>query len=312
MALNTASAINYNNERGYDQDAIKIIQWFVDATETGLWDNQSVKAVYDWQKARISASAADGKVGPGTLGALIADMESVALLNGSEILRQYPYKMASGSGAPGGIDPVADFSQWRSRPFEFRKFKKGGKDYWEASGAFKVQLKLKSSLSLEERVKYEYRQEIWGKAWMTHPTSGTRIDLASKFRIPLNESGSLVGLPANGYVEDGIVNKAGGAPERYGYRNGIPVKQPGCKDLWLPNGTGAKYVLEDTPGYAEEYNGVAWKVHMEFHFRGKVVELLYEGDDEDPSGINEIQMKSWDYTFDRQLDWSKATQVAAQ
>lgn len=51
MPLNTNSAISYNKERGYSQQATVIIQNFVGAKSTGTFDAQTMQAVYTMQQS---------------------------------------------------------------------------------------------------------------------------------------------------------------------------------------------------------------------------------------------------------------------
>lgn len=96
MALNRQSAINYNNECGYSQKAIGIIQMFVRARTVGYFDNQTVEAVYQMQQSPLygfKAGVADGMVGPSTLGVMIMELEHVSRMSEAAVLKSYCYKI---------------------------------------------------------------------------------------------------------------------------------------------------------------------------------------------------------------------------
>ena len=70
MPLSIASAISYNKSRLHSQKAIGIIQYFCKCHTTGLFDKQTVQAVYKTQQSSLygfAAGVADGKVGPSTV-----------------------------------------------------------------------------------------------------------------------------------------------------------------------------------------------------------------------------------------------------
>ncbi len=94
MSLNRISAINYNNGCGYSQKAIGIIQMFVGANSVGKFDNQTVEAVYKMQSPKygFAAGAADGKVGPSTLGVIIIELEHLYRAHEAAVLKTYCYR----------------------------------------------------------------------------------------------------------------------------------------------------------------------------------------------------------------------------
>lgn len=96
MHLNRKAAINYNKACGYSQKAIGIIQMFVRAKTVGSFDNQTVEAVYEMQKSPLygfKAGAADGMVGPSTLGVMIMELEHVSRMSEAAVLKSYCYKI---------------------------------------------------------------------------------------------------------------------------------------------------------------------------------------------------------------------------
>lgn len=96
MSLNKKAAINYNNACGYSQKATGIIQMFVGAKSFGYFDNQTVEAVYAMQQKSsygFQPGAADGKVGPSTLGVIIMELEYLSRMSEAAVLKSYCYKI---------------------------------------------------------------------------------------------------------------------------------------------------------------------------------------------------------------------------
>ena len=96
MPLSTASAISYNKSRLYSQKAIGIIQYFCNCHTTGLFDKQTVQAVYKMQQSPLfgfAAGVADGKVGPSTLGVMIMELDNAMRKQEADVLRAYAYKI---------------------------------------------------------------------------------------------------------------------------------------------------------------------------------------------------------------------------
>jgi|GEM_PF-2985808 len=106
MSLNVASAINYNRNRGYSQKAIGIIQMFVNCRTTGVFDQQTVQAIYDMQKSPLYPIkfTPDGKCGPKTLGIMILEFEHAFRQMEANVLRQYEYII---NGVPSNNKPSA-------------------------------------------------------------------------------------------------------------------------------------------------------------------------------------------------------------
>jgi hypothetical protein len=103
MSLNKISAINYNKACKYSQQAIGIIQMFVRARTLGEFDEQTVEAVYKMQQSPLygfAPGSADGKVGPGTLGVMIMELEHVSRMSEAAVLRSYCYRIAGETKNP--------------------------------------------------------------------------------------------------------------------------------------------------------------------------------------------------------------------
>ncbi len=97
MSLNLYSAIKYNKDRGYSQQAIGIIQMFANARTTGVFDHQTVEAIYRTQQSPIYPqlkNGADGMVGPSTLGLIILELEHVRRMSEAALLRKYEYRIS--------------------------------------------------------------------------------------------------------------------------------------------------------------------------------------------------------------------------
>ena len=93
MSLNKSSAISYNNAIGYSQKAIGIIQMFVGARSVGYFDDQTVEAIYKMQSPTNGYKiAADGKVGPSTLGQIIIELEHLCRMQEAAVLMFYCYR----------------------------------------------------------------------------------------------------------------------------------------------------------------------------------------------------------------------------
>jgi hypothetical protein len=308
--LHISTAISYNNERKYNQQAIGVIQLTVGASTTGHWDSQSVTAVCNWQKSKNGRIVVDGMVGPETLGYLIGELELSGRTPDASILRQFPHKLISLGGQSGALNPVVEFMQWTSLSPQFFWFKNFGTDWWRVEGSFKVSIKLNPLLSEAERVKYEYRQYIRGNAWLLPGqwadatksswtcTSITPVSINSKIAIPPSGT-SPAGLTSQ-FKEDGMMPLVGTMPIRFGYRDTEQVLQEKFRSAWLPNGNGGTFTLQDTIGYAEEYT-VDPKVHIEMYFRGVVWETKFDEDTDEVVLVREVAAKMWSIHFEQIL-----------
>ena len=76
MSLNMSHARSYNTDRHYAVLAIHIIQRHMGSSTTGVFDDSTLRAIYDWQGSpdRITTLAKDGKFGPKSLGCLLGEM----------------------------------------------------------------------------------------------------------------------------------------------------------------------------------------------------------------------------------------------
>lgn len=315
MALNTASAIAYNKERGYSQKAIGIIQFVVNAKTTGVWDSQAVQAVHDWQKSKNGQIDADGKVGPATLGYFIGELELAYRKPEADVLRQFPHKMGSESG-PGKQNAVDEFTHQTVKQPRLGKFTEGGKPMWGIQGSFKVRLTLSPALSESERCKYEYRQYIkgsltiedgsWnGPIWNAKP--GTKKSIGSKVTVPVDPKNPSLGFGlTSSWKEDGLDRThEGRGIRRFGYRDYCDSSEPGYQNQWLPDQNGHIYALQDSFGYAEPYFKIAIRITLEYHYKGEVVRVTRDPNTEETVPVEVVKSKIWSYKFDEKMNWDK-------
>ncbi len=297
MSLNKSSAISYNQGRSYSQQAILIIQEFVRTNLSGKWDNQSVQAVYDMQKSPYYSFklGADGKVGPGTLGLIILELENAGRAGEAGVLRCYPYSI---QGAPGEINIIETFTHWTSTSL---KLETDGATWYSMEGVFNVKLKL--SPSVPDPTRYEYRQKIKGEAWShrgewdidpNDPTKevwiprGSWVDESAGFKVPA-EGAIPKGLNKNNWKEDGEI-VSGGKIERFGYRNQPKKISNGLLDFYSPDQNGYEYVLKDTFGIRRTTPYItAGKIWLELFYMGYVI------DNQKPAGNQVIASKQWHY-----------------
>jgi hypothetical protein len=291
MALNKSSAISYNKNRGYSQQAITIIQTFANAKTTGVFDNQTVEAIYKMQQSPLYPFklVADGKIGPGTLGLIIMELEHAGRMSEAAVLRSYPYNI---QGVAGEINPIESFVHWTSDPLKLRT---DGSSWFSMDGSFNVKLKLSPSVDPK---RYEYRQKIKGEAWSQRgdwnatktvwTATGNWIDEGEKFKIPAQ--GVLgKGLLKNHWKEDGE-DLGGGKAEKFGYRSTPATIIPGLRDFYVPNQNGPEYVLQDTFGIRKTTPYVSGvKLWLELFYMGCVIDNLKPGDDKT------IFSKQWHY-----------------
>ena len=292
MSLNTASAISYNQGRGYSQKATAIIQSFVNAKTTGVFDSQTVTAIYKLQQSPRYAFkfTADGKVGPNTLGLIIMEIEHVGKASEGATLRAYSYTI---QGAAGDVNPVESFVQWTSEPLILRT---DGFSWYSMQGVFGATLKL--SANLPDPTRYEYRQKIRGGAWsrfgswnsdeqwVANPGSvwGWQSDV---FRVPAD--GLLgPGLSMDHWKEDGeVIN---GKAYRFGHRDQPKVIDVGLKDFYSPNQSGREYSMQDTFGIKRKADYIeGLRLSLDIRYMGCVIDTLKAGDDK------VIFSKQWSY-----------------
>ncbi len=109
MALYKTAAISYNKSRLFSQKAIGIIQFFVSCRTTGEFDAQTVEAIYRFQESPrygFAPGAADGMVGPSTLGVIIMELDYLMRKMDADVLRVYAYKIQGQMQPPGKTFPV--------------------------------------------------------------------------------------------------------------------------------------------------------------------------------------------------------------
>ena len=318
--FNAASAIQYNLACQYPANIIAIIQKAVMTGVTWTWDEKTVTAVAAWQKgAKLDP---DGMVGPKSLAKMIEELKQCGKSGDADALKAYWDKVKSEAATTkNASELVSEFVRVTTHPFKFEKFKDRHPatqqmvDFWTARGTFEVRLKLKKSLSRVERLKYEYRQYIAGDAWVEPgswnaaksiwTSSGPRKSINQTFEIPRDATNATVGLTRT-FKEDGLDRPISGRAFRFGYRGDFEYDEPRFKNKWTPDEDGHDFVLRDSPGYGEPFDGSAPKIHMEFRFRGDLVEVDRF---ELPDGTSGSRVKrvisslSWDYRFEDTLRW---------
>lgn len=121
MSLHINSAIAYNKSIKYSQKAIGIIQFFCRCSTTGVFDEQTVKAVYKTQQSPLygfNAKLADGMVGPGTLGVMIMELDYAMRKQEADVLRAYAYKINGVMQNANKLPPLAPKPQDVPEPEE--------------------------------------------------------------------------------------------------------------------------------------------------------------------------------------------------
>ncbi len=291
MSLNTNSAISYNKERGYSQQATAIIQNFANAKTSGVFDAATVQAVYKMQQSPLYPFkfAADGKVGANTLGVIIMELENVGRKQEASVLRSYPYTM---QGVADESNPVASFTHATTEPLLLRTDKFS---WYSMQGVFIVRLKLNPNLPNPSR--YEYRQKIKGGAWSklgdwtgstwTAKPDAEWIPESDGFQVP-SEGILGKGLYMNNWKEDGqLVN---GNAERFGYRAKEKTVKPGLLDMYVPDQSGPQYELKDTFGISRKSPYVKGaRLWITLSYLGCVIDTTR------PVGDQVIFSKQWNY-----------------
>jgi len=119
MALYKTAAISYNKSRLYSQKAIDIIQFFVGCRTTGVFDAQTVEAIYRFQESPrygFAPGSADGMVGPSSLGVMIMELDYLMRKMEANVLRNYAYKIQGVMHNPGKNLPVPQLPKEEERP----------------------------------------------------------------------------------------------------------------------------------------------------------------------------------------------------
>jgi hypothetical protein len=283
MSLNKASAISYNNGRGYSQEAIGIIQNFAGAITTGQFDNQTVEAVYKMQQSpKLPFKFADGKVGPNTLGLIIMELDHVGRVNESAVLRNYSYTI---QGAGGDVNPIVSFMHWTPQPLMLRTNGAASFSMW---GVFSVSVKFTNV----DPTRYEYRQRIRGHAWGRKP-GGSWEDLKRAFEVPSDKNVPLKGIHATHWKEDGQIRN-GGAKDNFGHREKAAYFGQGISDYYPGE---AEYFLQDTFGFQESTDYVkGTELEIAVDYAGCIIDKQKPSNSEnDIFSHKEVFSKLWSY-----------------
>jgi len=306
MALLVSSAIQFNKERGYDVQATKFIQSHTQSPSTGVFDAQTVTAIYNWQKSpnRKFKLDEDGKLGPYSLGLMISEIDKLGQTPASTSLRKYTYNLPPGSGGDTGeVKPVELFEVNRYVvDLNLRRDDKNNAR-WLMKGRFEVKIKLNPKL--KDHMRYEYRQYIRGNSftqrgyWDPQCTiwtarSGEIQKPANEaFEIPAGTSG-VKGL-TQGWKEDGQI-MSDGTNMHFGYRSAKSFTGDGILDSYLVdnemNQKGRDYELQDTFGLGGVYER-GFRVMVELYYRGDIVK----------DGTQVVASQSWSYKKDQAINW---------
>jgi len=273
---NAFGDLTYNIDRGYSVEAIKIIQLVVGAPQTGSWDLDTLSGLIKWQgrPGHIVPLTADGRLGPGSLGCMIIELQRAGLLSEAKVLTKYPY-VDHAPNVPTQI--VLDMKVHRIYVPLLRAEK--GRNRWFLHGRFQVKLFLHPNLPDPSR--YEYRQFIQGKAtvqegqwpanipavarnvynWQPKPNR-PEVDAASAFLIP-------GGLPGH-WQEDGI--REGGTLRNFGHRDALPKNTTAEEDRYVPFADSATYFLTDTYGLEGSPLVDGLKIKYLIYWKGAVVD----------------------------------------
>jgi|GEM_PF-1582336 len=291
MSLNMSSARTYNKDRKYSVNAIWAIQRRLGISTSGVFDDATLRAIYDWQGSpdRLTKLTKDGKLGPKGLGCMIAEMRQGAMSTDTALLAAYPHTLPGGSGAGTGT-VVSSFIVTNPVSLDLRADGAG----WQFRGRFRVDIRLNPALSNPGR--YQYRQFIKGKATSTPgrfahgapktlanwSATGPVVDHASQFKVP-------GGLSATTYREDGITD--GGSVRRFGYRSSAAHVAVGEEDRYLPTqATGSDYVCVDTYGVMGSNRVTGTRLTLELHYKGVIVDVQ--------QGLDIVMEKAWSYKGD--------------
>lgn len=280
MSLNKYSAIKYNKNRNYSQQAIGIIQNFVKAPTSGKFDEKTVQAIYDMQKSPLYGFkfTPDGKVGPNTLGFIIMELDYLARKNESAILRNYSYSI---QGQNGEVNPIVSFKHWNVQPLQLRTTGTSSFSVW---GVFSVHI----VFSGVDPTRYEYRQRIKGVGWDKKPEQNW-TNLKDSFDIPGSPNLNFKGL-WDKWKEDGQGNK------RFGHRDQPPTYAQGICDKYLSS---TEYLLQDTFGIAENTDYVSGRqIDLSLDYAGCIIDKQKPVDpNNNYFPYAEIYSKEWSYKY---------------
>lgn len=307
MSLHVSSAIQYNNNRGYSAQATKLIQSHTNSYTSGVFDAPTVTAIYNWQNlpSRKTKMDADGKVGPGSLGVMIAEMEKLGQSAGIAILRPFLGSQPSGSngGETAEINPVVSYPQPTNISQMNLVANPSDSSRWIMKGSFGLKIKLNPQL--KDPWRYEYKQYIRGRAftqkgyWDPGSTIWTarsgepQVSVNKYFQIPIDKNFTW-GLTES-WKEDGEVMHDGTC-QFFGRRTNPPTSVPGLKDFYSVNNTpdqnGFDYELQDTYGLEGNYER-GLRVYVELYYQGDIVK--------DKTQV--VASKNWHYMKDYAINW---------
>lgn len=281
MPLYKKSAIDYNNGRGYSQQATAIIQNFVKAVTTGKFDDQTVEAIYKLQQSPQFTFSADGKVGPNTLGYMIMHLDYVGRVNESAVLRNYSYTI---QGVGGEVNPIVSFKQWTVSPLMLRT---DGYSKFSLWGVFSVSVKFTNV----NPKRYEYRQKIKGYAWSKMPGDSWR-DADEAFQVPIDHKNfAFIGIHKDHWKEDG--QKINGANMKFGYRNTPAYFGQGIADYYMSDD---EYFLQDTFGFQESKSYTKGRqLEIGVEYTGCIIDKEKPGGKDDFFTHKIIFSKQWSY-----------------
>lgn len=296
MTFSVQSAINYNSSKYHSAKTVGIIQARLGCATKGVFNSETVTAIYNWQKSpnRTATLDADGKLGKLSLGVMISEMEKAGLYTDAQTLRQYPFNLPTPGGGEtsGAVNPIANFFRYDVFALKLEQ-NPDNPNGWRMQGRFRVGLNI--NMLETEPWRYEYRQYIKGYAftqkgyWNPEKTIWTARDGEPKqpankyFLVPW-------GLETN-WKEDGQVMQDG-TITRFGYRNRPNTIKQGIVDAYSPNQWGWDYVLEDTFGL-EGLSERGMRIGIEIYYRGVVVK----------DGTTEIASKQWGYKAEDAIRW---------
>ncbi len=296
MSLNLSSARSYNRDRDYSVHAIWVIQRHMGMpSHSGSFDNETIRAVYDWQGSpdRMTSLKQDGKFGPNSLGCMLGEMRRGPISTDIAHLNRYPHNLPSGSG-PGASAVVSSFLITNLTHLDLRADTSLGPNGWQLRGRFRVNIRFNGDLANPNR--YQYRQYIKGYARSTPGhfnrrtpsvanwvSNGSARDESAAFAVP-------GGLSSTVWREDGMVS-AGGT-RKYGYRSSPAFVATGEEDRYLPaQHSGKEYVCVDTYGLKGSNQIFGTKVELVLHYKGVIVDVL--------NSDREVTNKTWNYSAER-------------
>lgn len=273
MSLNIPSANSYNRAQNYTPEAIRIIQREVGTATTGSFNDQTATRIYDWQRApnRMRSLTPDGKMGPVSLGTMIAELNRSGRSADALALSRFPNVLPPGAAPPAGADinPIVEFRAITLTPIDLRASGAG----FKMGGRFKIQLRLNPSSDCS---RYQYRQFIKGSVSLQQGRFiGTPHTLANwratgalhnamhDFRVP-------GGLQPH-FTEDGEMRH--GRAHHFGHRSAAPVNEPGLEDRYLPTqASGCEYRGMDTYGLEGRSRPVGLRIKMKITWQGRVID----------------------------------------